>query len=181
MPFARRFMALVCTSLVAAGAAAANEPSGGNPHPTSYQGQPVVVEASAVAASGPEAVDQSAAVTVGPAGEAAPRADAARDARRAAFDTVVNVQGAKIRELTDRLASAVGDDAILELQQEITREKRAMQRRLLELQLEIAVREGAPEGDRTRVEQLEAALMAWDAPRPAPQPVDRPAPVNPAR
>ncbi len=65
----------------------------------------------------------------------------------------------------------------LELQQEISREKQATQRRLLELQLDFATRDG----DRARIEQATAALAAWDAPRPVLTPVDRPVPANPER
>lgn len=183
---ARRFLPVLWVSLVAGAVSAAGEPSVGTPPPIAFQSQPAVIEMSGVptadqAAPDQAAPDQAAGMAAVPASEGAAQADAAGNAHRAAFDAVVNAQRTKILELTDRLATAVGDDAILALQLEITREKMATQRQLLELQLEIAVRETGPEGDRTRIEQLEAALAAWDAPRAVLQPVDRPAPTNPGR
>ncbi len=112
-----------------------------------------------------------------PATAGAPAVDAARAARRAAFDAVLADQQARVSALADRLAAATGEAARLELQQEISREKQATQRRLLELQLDFATRDG----DRARIEQATAALAAWDAPRPVPTPVDRPVPANPER
>lgn len=100
-------------------------------------------------------------------------ADTARLTRRAAFAAVVDGQDAKVRALAGRLAGATGDEA-LALQKEIEREKVATGRRLLEVQLEFAARDG----DQERVRRLQEALAAWDAPAPAYAPVDRPAPAG---
>ncbi len=51
------------------------------------------------------------------------------------------------------------------------------QRRLLEVQLEMAT----TAGDQAGIERLQAALAAWDAPIPVGQPVERPVPTNPGR
>jgi hypothetical protein len=104
----------------------------------------------------------------------APVVDAAREARRAAFDAVVTEQQAKVQALADRLSAAVDGEARLTLQKEIEREKLAIGRRLLELQLEFAARDG----DQARSERLQAALTAWDTPAPVGAPVDRPVPAN---
>lgn len=106
----------------------------------------------------------------------APAIDAARQARRAAFDAVINEQNAKIEALTARLAGAAGTEA-LALQKQIEAEKKATSRRLLEVQMDQA----AAAGDQAAVERVQAALTDLDAPAPAGQPIDRPVPVNPGR
>jgi len=112
----------------------------------------------------------------------APALDTARHARRAAFEAVVDGQDAKVRALAERLAGATGDEA-LSIQKDIEREKIATGRLLLEAQLEFATRDG----DQARVQRLQSALSAWDAPAPAYAPVDRhlpaeaPVSANPGR
>ena len=197
MSLARRLVPVIIAGLLAAAALAADEPSNQNPQPTAVRGQPTAIESSGAPGSGAVVVDPTVAVAAIPANaaeiealsrgemtleqpvaaDAGPSVDAARAARRAAFDAIVTTQQAKIQALTDRLASATGNEAVLEIQREITREKRATQRQLMELQLELATRDG----DQARIDQMTAALTAWDAPQPALQPVDRPVPVNPGR
>ena len=102
-----------------------------------------------------------------------PAVDAVAAERRAAFDAVLAEQDAKVQVLADRLATAAGGEAQLALQKEIEQEKLASGRRLLELQLEFATRDG----DQARIEQVQAAITAWDAPAPTYAPVERPLPA----
>lgn len=107
-----------------------------------------------------------------PEGQApAAAVDAARAARRAAFDAVVEDQDAKVRALADRLSAAKGDEAVA-IQKEIEHVKLATGRNLLELQLDFATRDG----DQPRIDRLRAALAEWDAPAPVGTPVERPVP-----
>lgn len=197
MSIGRQCAPAILVGLFAVAALAADDPSGANPQPTSVRGQPTAIETSGAPATGAAVIDPSAGVVALPVNQAeiealrrgemtleqpegsdkAAAADAARTARRAAFDAVLNGQQAKIQALKDRLETAAGDEAIREIQQEITREKLATQRQLLELQLEFATRDG----DQARIDQMNAALTAWDAPQPVLQPVDRPVPTNPGR
>lgn len=108
---------------------------------------------------------------------AAPVADEVRAARRAAFESVVAEQDARIATLAARLADVAGSEESLAVQREIEQLKRSTGRRLLELQLEMA----RTDGDADRTAGVEAAIAAWDAPHPAPQPVDRPTPAAPRR
>ena len=101
-----------------------------------------------------------------------PAVDAAREARRVAFETVVAEQDAKIRTLADRLTGATGEAAFA-IQKDIEREKLATGRRLLEVQLDLAT----GDGDQARVEKIQEALAAWDAPAPVYTPVERPLPA----
>lgn len=160
MSSARRLVSVVLVGFAAAAALAADDPASGTPPPVTFVGQPTALEAT-------ETRDGSA-VAIDPA---------AGNVRRAAFDVVIAAQQAKIQVLKDRLATATADDAVMAIQQEIAREKQATQRQLLELQLEFATRDG----DQARIEQMNAALGAWDAPQPVLQPVDRPVPTNPGR
>ncbi len=157
MSSARRLVSVVLVGFAATAALAADGPSVGTPPPVTFVGQPTALEATGA--------------------ETAPVAAAAATARRAAFDAVIAAQQAKIQALKDRLATAAGDDAVMAIQQEIAGEKQATQRQLLELQLEFATRDG----DQARVEMMNEALTAWDAPQPVLQPVDRPVPTNPGR
>lgn len=121
-----------------------------------------------------EAIRNGQLKLVQPEGAApVPAIDPARAERRAAIDAVIAGQDAKIQSLAERLASAKGDDALV-IQKEIEREKLAISRGLLELQLEFATRDG----DKPRIERLQAALAEWDAPAPVGTPVDRPVPTN---
>jgi hypothetical protein len=106
----------------------------------------------------------------------APALEAARAARRAAFDAVLAEQESRVQALVERLPAADGR-AALALQQEIEQVKKETGRRLLEVQLELATRAG----DENAVQNLQAALADWDAPQPARQPVDRPVPHNQGR
>lgn len=109
-----------------------------------------------------------------PEGTAAePAVDAARAARRAAFDQVLAEQDARVKVLADRLAASTGDEA-MSLQRQIETEKVAGSRRLLELQLQFA----SQDGDQARVERIQAAIADWDAPKPAGTPVERPVPTT---
>lgn len=105
-----------------------------------------------------------------------PAIDAAREARRAAFAAVVNERNAKVEALVAQLNGASGEDGVA-IQKQIEAEKKAADRRLLEVQLELAT----AAGDQAGIENLQAALTAFDAPAPAGQPVVRPVPVNPGR
>lgn len=104
---------------------------------------------------------------------AEPTIDAARVARRAAFDAVVNEQDARVKALADRLASATADEA-LTLQRQIETEKVATGRRLLELQLQFATQDG----DQARIERIQSAIADWDAPKPTGTPMERTLPTN---
>lgn len=108
---------------------------------------------------------------------AAPVADEVRTARRIAFESVVAEQDTRIAALAARLRDVAGTEESLAVQREIEQLKRATGLRLLELQLEMA----RTDGDADRVAGLEAAIAAWDAPHPAPQPVVRPTPEAPRR
>ena len=124
-----------------------------------------------------EAIRNGELKLVQPEGSAPiPAVDAAREARRAAFDAVMAEQDAKIRTLVDRLTGATGDEAVA-IQKDIEREKLSTSRRLLEVQLDQATRDG----DQARVERIQEALTAWDAPAPVYAPVERPLPTNPGR
>jgi hypothetical protein len=197
MSFPRRLVPVVLLGLVTVVAFAADDPSVHAPPPVTFVGQPVALEATGMSAGSAAATDPAAGVPDIPANrseidalragkmtlerpagaEAVPAPAAAATARRAAFDAVIAAQQAKIQALKDRLATAAGDDAVMAIQQEIALEKQATQRQLLELQLEFATRDG----DQARVEMMNEALTAWDAPQPVLQPVDRPVPTNPGR
>lgn len=197
MSSARRLVSVVLVGLAASAAIAADAPSSGTPPPLTFVGQPVVLEAAGTPGGNALAPDPAAgipdipanrseidALRAGkmtierPAGAAAvPAPDAVGNARRAAFDAIIAAQQARVQALKDRLATTLGDDAVMAIQQEIALEKQAMQRQLLELQLEFATRDG----DHARIEQINTALTAWDAPQPVLQPVDRPVPTNPGR
>lgn len=204
MLLARRLVPAVLVLLAAAPIHAAVEPSGQNPQPTAVNGPVAVSTPSAV--TGLSGAQSAAAVADDPAAgipdlpsnqaeiealrsgamtlerpaatDAAAPADPARVERRAAFDAVVDGQQQKIRALTDRLVAVSGIEDAVEIQKEIEREKLSTQRRLLELQLAFATRDG----DQARIDRLQAALATWDVPRPVVQAVvDRPVPVNPGR
>ena len=98
-------------------------------------------------------------------------------ARRAAYDQVLAEQDARIEALRVRLEAAGGTPAALELQREIEREKMQTERRLLELQAEIARGEGRAD----LAARIDAAIAELDAPRPVLPPVDRPVPAAPQR
>jgi hypothetical protein len=124
-----------------------------------------------------DAIERGELKLVVPEGTVAePAVDAARVARRAAFDAVVNEQEARVKALADRLATTTGDDA-LTLQRQIETEKLATGRRLLELQLQFATQDG----DQARVERIQAAITDWDAPKPTGTPMERTLPTNPNR
>lgn len=197
MSSACRLVSAVLVGFAATAALAADDPASGTPPPVSFVGQPAALEATATKAGSAAAIDLAVGIPDIPANrgeidalragkmtlerpagaEVAPAPDAAGNARRAAFDAVIAAQQTKVQALKDRLATAAGDDAVMAIQQEIAREKQATQRQLLELQLEFATRDG----DQARIGQMNAALTAWDAPRPVLQPVDRPVPANPGR
>ena len=107
---------------------------------------------------------------------AEPAVDAARAARRAAFDAVVAEQDVRVKALADRLATSAGDDAVA-LQRQIETEKLATGRRLLELQLQFATQDG----DQARIERIQSAITDWDAPKPTGTPMERTLPTNPNR
>jgi len=183
-------VASICCFAVAAFAA-------DNPQPAAVGGESAPIQPGGAAGSGPVLTDPTAGVPDIPENQAeieelrrgemfleavpvpvpASTIDAAREARRAAFDAVMASQDAKIQTLTDRLTAMPNGPAGLEIQQEIEHEKLATSRLLLELQLDFAVRAGNEE----QISVLRAALEAWDAPPPAPQPIDRPAPANNGR
>jgi hypothetical protein len=102
--------------------------------------------------------------------------DAARAALRAELEGLLAVRQARVQALAAQLAGATGEDAAA-LQRQIEQEKIAGDRELLQWQLDRAT----AAGDAARVRTLEAALAAWDAPRPAATPVDRPVPAIQAR
>jgi len=106
-----------------------------------------------------------------------PAADEIRAARRVAFESVVAEQDTRIATLAARLRDVAGTEESLDVQREIEQLKRSTGLRLLELQLEMA----RTDGDAARTAGLEAAIAAWDAPHPAPQPVVRPTPEAPRR
>lgn len=204
MLLARRLVPAVLALLAAAPIHAAGEPSGQDPQSTAMNGPVAVSHPSVVTGisgepgSAPMVTDPAAGIPDLPANQseiealrsgamtlerpagtdATAPADAARAERRAAFDAVIDGQRQKIQALIDRLeAVSAGADAA-EIQKEIEREKLSTQRQLLEVQLAFATRDG----DQTRIDQLQAALADWDAPRPVLQAtVDRPAPVNHVR
>ncbi len=176
-------------------AVAADSPQGQSPQPIAVA--PVAVGAGGTPGSRPLVLDATAGVPGLPENRAeiealrrggmtlkpmamplrAPAFDAAREARRVAFAAVITAQDAKVRSLTDRLAAIPGGAAGVEIQKEIEREKLATSRLLLEVQLAFATRSGNDE----QVRRIQAALKAWDAPRPVLQPIDRPAPTSPVR
>jgi len=195
--FVRRLVPAALVLVVAASVYAADEASAPNPQPTAVQGQAGGITSSGVPGAAAVAADPAAGIPDLPANQAeiealrsgamtlerpvatdaAAPADAARVERRAAFDAVISTQQQKVQALTDRLASVSRNDDAVEIQKEIEREKLSTQRQLLDLQLAFATRDG----DQARIDQLQAALAAWDAPRPAmTSVVDRPVPVNPA-
>jgi hypothetical protein len=196
MLLVRRLVPVALIFCVAAGAIAADAPQSQNPQPVAVQAPsattqsgvagtaPIALDPAAGLADIPENQDEIQALRSGamtleqPAGAtAAPAVDAARVARRAAFDALLGAQDAKIQALTERLTAVAGTEAGQAIQKEIEREKVSTQRQLLELQLEFATRDG----DQARVDAVRAALEAWDAPRPVLQPIDRPAPANQGR
>jgi hypothetical protein len=203
MMFVRRLVpaALVlvaAASVHVASVYAADEASAPNPQPTAVQGQAGGITSSGLPSGAAVAGDPAAGIPDLPANQAeiealrsgamilerpaatdaAAPADAARVERRAAFDAVIGAQQQKIQALTDRLASVVRNEDAVGIQKEIEREKLSTQRQLLDLQLAFATRDG----DQARIDQLQAALATWDAPRPAmTSVVDRPVPSNPVR
>ncbi len=154
-----------------------NSTAAGSGTPTAI---PLAVDPTAGLADIPENQEERAAILGGelkliaPDGTApVPAVDPAGEARRAALDAVLAEQDAKVQALADRLATAAGGEAQIALQKEIEQEKLAAGRRLLELQLEFA----ASDGDPARVELIQAAITAWDAPAPTYAPVERPVPT----
>ncbi len=121
--------------------------------------------------------EQTLTLPEGTALNAAPVADAVREARRAAFAAVVAEQNVRITALGARLEAVAGTEESLTIQREIEQQKQATGLRLLELQLEMARTDSDADG----AARIEAAIAAWDAPHPAPQPVERPTPVAPRR
>lgn len=158
---------LVLAIVGAAGVAAPAEPFAGVADLPENQAELEALRSGAATFAAPE----------GAATAAAPVADAAREARRAAFAAVVAEQNGRIAALGARLEAVAGTEESLALQREIEQQKRATGLRLLELQLEQA----SADGDEAGVAGIEAAIAAWDAPQPAPQPVDRPTPTAPRR
>lgn len=165
---------------------AAGDPQPATPNSTSATASaapattPPAADPAAGLADIPENQEERAAILGGelklvvPDGAASvPAVDAAAAERRAAFDAVLAEQDAKVQVLADRLANAAGGEAQFALQKEIEQEKLAAGRRLLELQLDFATRDG----DQARIEQIQAAITAWDAPAPTYAPVERPAPA----
>lgn len=157
----RRLLPLVLVSVLALAASrvpAADEPPVA---PSPEAGQPVIAG--------------------NPANQAGPEApgaadDPARAALRAELDALLVARQARVQALAAQLAAASGDEAAA-LQRRIEQEKAAGDRELLQWQLDRAT----AAGDAARRRTLEAALAAWDAPPPAPIPVDRPVPSDPAR
>lgn len=176
---------------LAAAALAAGDPQSTNPNPTATPtgtGAPTVAPAAADPAAGladiPENLEERAAIQSGelkliiPEGTApTPAVDAAREARRGALDAVLAEQDAKVQSLADRLDNATRDEDRLALAKEIEQEKLATSRRLLQLQLDFATRDG----DQARIEQIQAAITAWDAPAPVYTPIERPVPATSGR
>ncbi|MDO9170797.1 MAG: hypothetical protein Q7W29_03100 [bacterium] len=124
----------------------------------------------------PFAPPEGATLGVAPTSEDS-SADEVRTARRVAFESVVAEQDTRIATLAARLRDVAGTEESLAVQREIEQLKRSTGLRLLELQLEMA----RTDGDADRAAGIEAAIAAWDAPHPAPQPVERPTPVAPRR
>ncbi|MBK7769830.1 MAG: hypothetical protein IPI48_04645 [bacterium] len=188
MKFLRCLVVITLTTGLSAAAVAAGDPQPAAPIPATQAGTPAVTptlvpDPTAGLADLPENQAELEAIRSGelklvqPEGVApTPAVSAARDARRAAFDAVINEQNAQVQVLTDRLEGA-DNEAALAIQKEIELTKKAAQRRLLEVQLEMAT----TAGDQAGIERLQAALAAWDAPIPVGQPVDRPVPTNPGR
>ena len=171
MQMRRRIVIISVAGCLAAAAFAADDPQPNHSQPVAVVGQAVPVQDGGAADDRPEAPAPTAgtADTLGsPAGIAA---------RRLAFDAVLAEQQARVQALTDRFAAAAGSPAGVEIQKEIEREKMATNRRLLEVQLDFATRDGSEE----QVNGIKAALTAMDAPQPVRQLVDRPAPTSPGR
>lgn len=188
MKLARCLTVAVMTAGLAAVALAAGEPRPTGPIPATQSGaasaQPAAVgDPTAGLADIPENQAELEAMRAGelelirPEGTApVPAADAVREARRAAFTAVLSEQQAKVAALVAQLDGAAGQDAVA-IQQQIEAEKKATDRRLLEVQLELAT----AAGDQAGIANAQAALKAFDAPAPVGQPVDRPVPANPGR
>ena len=182
-------VATLTFGLAAIAFAAGDPPANPNPAATTTgSGAPTVAPAAADPAAGladiPENQEERAAILSGelklivPEGTApAPTVDAARVARRNALDAVLAEQDAKVQSLADRLANATRSEDRLALEKDIEQEKLATSRRLLELQLDFATRDG----DQARIEQIQAAITAWDAPAPVYTPVERPVPATSGR
>lgn len=168
----RRPILIICVACcLAAAAFAAGDPQPDHSQPVAVAGQAAPVQ------DGGAAADRPAAPTP-PAGTAdTPGSPAGIAARRLAFDAVLVEQQARVQALTDRFAALAGSPAGIEIQKEIEREKMATNRRLLEVQLDFATRDGSEE----QVNGIKAALTAMDAPQPVRQLVDRPAPTSPGR
>lgn len=186
MKLVRHLTAAVVAVGLAAAALAAGEPKPvvqDQPLPSGPATAPLAADPAAGLADIPENQAELAAIKAGelklvqPEGTApAPTVDAAREARRAAFAAVIAEQDAKIEALAARLAGASAESS-LDIQKQIEAEKRATDRRLLEVQIELAT----AAGDQAATARVQAALEAFDAPAPAGQPVDRPVPANQGR
>lgn len=171
MPMHRRIVIASVACCLAAAAFAAEDTQPVEPQSVVVAGQAAPVQDGGTSAGQPvaaEAIAGTADATGGPAVIAA---------RRLAFDAVLAEQQARVQALTDRFAAAAGSPAGVEIQKEIEREKMATNRRLLEVQLGFATRDGNEE----QVGGIKAALAAMDAPQPVRQPIDRPVPANPGR
>lgn len=188
MKLVRCLTAAVVTVGLAAAAVAADQPQATGQIPAAQSGAASVApinlsDPTAALAAIPENQAEIEAVRSGelklvqPEGTAQePAIDAAREARRAAFAAVVTEQNAKVEALVARLNGASGAEAVT-IQQQIEAEKKATDRRLLVVQLDLAT----AAGDQVGIERLQTALTEFDAPAPVGQPVDRPVPVNPGR
>ncbi len=171
MQMRRRTVMISLAGCLAAAAFAADDQQPVHSQPVAVVGQAVPVQDGGVPANRPAAPTPTAgaAETAGnPVGI---------EARRLAFDAVLAEQQARVQALTDRFAALAGSPAGIEIQKEIEREKMATNRRLLEVQLDFATRDGNEE----QVGGIKAALTAMDTPQPVRQSIDRPAPTNPGR
>lgn len=168
----RRPIVIICVACcLAAAAFAADEPQPNHSQPVAVVGQAAPVQ------GGGAATDRPTAPTPLAGTADIPGSPAGIEARRLAFDAVLAEQQARVQALTDRFAALAGSPAGIEIQKEIEREKMATHRRLLEVQLDFATRDGSEE----QVNGIKAALTAMDTPQPVRQPIDRPAPANPGR
>jgi hypothetical protein len=171
MKMCHRFLIMASICGLAVAAFAADDPQPKEPQPVAVAGKADPVQEGGTSAGRPvasEAIVGTADIPVSQAG---------LDARRLAFDAVLAEQQARIQALTDRFAAVGNSPAGVEIQKEIEREKMATNRRLLEVQLDFATRDGSEE----QVNGIKAALTAMDAPQPVRQLVDRPAPTSPGR
>lgn len=186
-----RCLAVATLTLGLAAVAVAAESPPANPNTaatTTGAGAPTVAPAAADPLAGladiPENQEERAAILSGelklivPEGTApAPAVDAVREARRTALDAVLAEQQGKVEALADRLSNATRSEDRLALEKEIEQEKLATSRRLLQLQLDFATRDG----DQERIAKIQAAIEAWDAPAPVYAPVERPVPTTNGR